>query len=69
MDSREIEAKLIRNDPSARKLKGQAYEIRMDRLSESAKTAKTPEEARRFSDLRAQTINKYNKYKNTDHRN
>jgi len=69
MDNREIEANLIRNDPSAHKLKGQAYEIRMDRLHESAKTAKSPEEARRFSDLRRQTIDKYNKYKNTDHRN
>lgn len=69
MDSREIEARLIVNDAAAHNLKGKAYEIRMDRLHESMKTAKTPEDARRFSDLRKQTLNKYNKYRGTSHNN
>ena len=69
MHNNELEGRLVREDAAAHNLKGKAYQIRMDRINESIKTAESADKEKRFKGIRDQTIEKYNKYRGTNHKN
>lgn len=62
LSGREIEDRAIhsRNDEQAVKKAG--YELRMDRVKEAQKNAKSDEEFERYKKVEKQTLEKYNKY-------
>ena len=63
MDNREAELYLNQNDAYSKKLKAQAFDIRVDKIRESAKKANSPEEKARFSKLERSSIDIVHKYR------
>ena len=64
----DVEGVLLKNDSAAHNLKVKAFTNRMDRLSEEAKKAKTPEDAKRVRTLRNQTLYFLNKNGGTNYK-
>jgi len=69
MDGREYEARLNQGDSYSKKLKKQGFENRMDRVNEAAKTASSPEDKKRFEKIRDFSLDRYNKYNNSNFKN
>jgi len=69
MDSREYEARLNSKDSYSKKLKKQGFDNRMMRVDEAIKTASSPDEKKRFEKIRDFSLDKYNKYNNSNFKN
>jgi ribosome biogenesis SPOUT family RNA methylase Rps3 len=69
MDTREYEARLKQGDATSRKLKRQGFDDRMARVDTAIRTAKTESEKKRFEKIRGYSLDRYNKYNNSDFKN
>ena len=65
MDSRDVEATLVREDARSHQLKAKAFDWRAQKLTEDIKKAKSESEVERLSTLREQSIEKLKKYRQT----
>jgi hypothetical protein len=64
-NANELENRLIGGGLAVKKMKRKFYDYRMARLETSLKRAKSEEKKKHFENLRAGTLDKYNKYNNT----